>query len=78
MFIEAVMTWACMIPNLILLKSKPLKPPSFSAGLKRTGSIHELFKNRNYLILWLVYGIFFGSFNALGIVISYLVKLFFK
>lgn len=80
MFIEALIAIICLIPNIILQKSNPPTPPSDSGNVKREPfkiAIPKMLKNRNYLLLLIAFGCYFGIFNALSIILSFLIKPFF-
>lgn len=77
MLIEAILGYICFIPNMIFQKSKPPTPPSDSAEIKREPfkvAMPSMMKNRNYVFLLIAFGCFFGVFNGLSIVLSYLLK----
>ena len=77
MLVELIMGLVCYIPNIIFQESKPPTPPSDSGASERQPfkeAIPKLFKNRNYLLLLFSFGCYFGIFNALSIVLSYLLQ----
>ena len=70
----------CLIPNVLLQKSKPPTPPSDSASMERQPfkiAIPKMLKNKNYILLLVAFGCYFGIFNALSIILSFLIKPFF-
>ena len=76
MFVEFILGLVCLLPNIVFQQSKPPTPPSDSAGITKRESfkvaIPKLFKNRNYVLLLLAFGCYFGIFNGLSIILSYL------
>ena len=81
MMIETVLALLCIVPNLIFQESKPPTPPSESGNIKRQPfkeAIPQMLKNKNFLLLLTSFGCFFGIFNALSIILSYLIQPFFN
>ena len=78
MMIEFILAVICLVPNIIFQQNKPPTPPSESAGIVNrepfSVAIPKLFKNKNYLFLLLAFGCDFGIFNALSIVLSFLLN----
>ena len=62
---------------MIFQRSKPPTAPSDSADIKRDPfsiAIPNMLKNRNYMLLLLAFGCFFGIFNGISIILSFLLK----
>ena len=82
MFVEFILAVVCLVPNLIFQRSKPPTPPSDSAGIVKREpfktAIPKLFKSRNYVLLLLAFGCFFGIFNGLSMILSFLLYPWFK
>ena len=81
MLIETILAILCFIPNLLLQDSKPPTPPSASGSMKRDPfsiAIPSMMKNINYILLLIAFGCYFGVFNALSIILSYLLEPFFS
>ncbi|EAS03557.2 MFS transporter (macronuclear) [Tetrahymena thermophila SB210] len=79
MKVQAYLTSALAIPGLLMFREKPPTPPSFTAETKRDTfkqSVKSLFKNKQYLINFLAFGFFSGSFMAGGVTISFIFKPF--
>ena len=78
MMIEFILAIVCLAPNMIFMRSRPPTPPSDSAGITKREpfkiAIPKLFKNRNYVLLILAFGCYFGIFNGLSIIISFLLN----
>lgn len=78
MMIEFILAVVCLVPNIIFQQSKPPTPPSESAGIATREpfkvAIPKLLKNRNYLLLLLAFGCYFGIFNGLSIILSFLLN----
>jgi membrane associated rhomboid family serine protease len=41
-------------------------------------AIPKMLKNKNYILLLITFGCYFGIFNAISIILSYLIKPFFQ
>ena len=81
MVIEAIMAAVCFLPNMLFQDSMPPTPPSESGSIKREPfnvAIPKMLKNVNYMLMLLAFGLYFGVFNALSIILSYLVEPFFS
>ena len=77
MVVELVMALICCLPNMLLQKSKPPTPPSASGNVPRepfAQALKGLFKNRDYLLLFVSFGCYFGIFNGISVILSYLIK----
>ena len=75
MLLQCIMAGVCYIPNILLQDSKPPTPPSDSGNMPREEfkkAIPSLFKNRNYVLLFIAFGCYFGIFNALSLTLSFL------
>ncbi len=63
--------------NIIFQRNKPPTPPSESGNIQRepfSSSISKILKNANYMLLLLAFGCYFGIFNGISIVLSFLIK----
>jgi MFS transporter, FLVCR family, feline leukemia virus subgroup C receptor-related protein len=82
MFVEFILAILCLVPNLILQQSKPPTPPSDSAGITNREpfktAIPKLLRSRNYLLLLFAFGCYFGIFNGLSMILSFLLAPWFK
>ncbi len=68
---------ACFGLNLILQKNKPPTPPSESGNLKREPfieSMKKVIRKKNFILLLIQFGCYFGIFNAISITLSYLIN----
>ncbi len=77
MLVEAIMGYVCYLVNIIFQESTPPTPPSDSVSVPKepfTIAIPKLFKNKDYVLLLLAFGCYFGIFNGLSIVLSYLIE----
>lgn len=67
--------------NIIFQQNKPPTPPSESGNIEREPfgtAIPKALKNRNYILLLLAFGCYFGIFNGISFVLSFLVKPWFE
>jgi Na+/melibiose symporter-like transporter len=81
MLVELILALFCYLPNLLFQKSHPPTPPSDSGSAKRepfSKAIPALFRSRNYMLLLLAFGCYFGIFNGLSIILSYLLTPWFS
>lgn len=81
MLVETILAILCFLPNIFLQDNKPPTPPSESGNIVRQPfkeAIPRMLKNKNFILMLLAFGCFFGIFNAISIVLSYLIKPFFK
>lgn len=81
MLVEAVMAFLCYLPNMAFQQSLPPTPASESGSLKREPfsiALAKLFRNRNFVLLLVAFGCYFGIFNGLSIILSYLLKPWFS
>ncbi len=81
MLIEVIMAVACYVPNMFFQESLPPTPASESGSAKREPfkiAVRKLLKNKNYILLLLAFGCYFGIFNALSIILSYLLTPWFS
>lgn len=81
MLIEFIMAVICFVPNILFQQSKPPTAPSFSAVAKRepfAKSMKSLMNNTNYILLLVAFGCYFGIFNGLSIILSYLLNPWFE
>ena len=72
-FYQAIIGTVLGVVCLIFFRSKPPTPPSNTADGMRDPfgkSVRELFGNKNFLVLLVVFGGVLGVFNTLGTVIS--------
>ncbi|KAL4509326.1 hypothetical protein ABPG72_018257 [Tetrahymena utriculariae] len=77
MMIQAIVSSALAVIGCLLFKEKPLTPPSFTATQQRDdvkSSIKKLIKSKNYIIIFVCYGLFCGNFYTFGVTTSYLFK----
>ncbi len=77
MLIHAIMGYVCFGLNLIFQRNKPPTPPSESETVKRDPfmvAICKILRNTNYIKLLIAFGCFFGVFNGMSIVLSYMLK----
>jgi Na+/melibiose symporter-like transporter len=75
MLVEVIMAVICYVPNMFFQESLPPTPASESGSAKREPfkiAVKKLLKNRNYILLLVAFGCYFGIFNALSIILSYL------
>ena len=81
MLIQTILALICFIPNIFFQSSKPPTPPSASGNIERqpfSVAIPKMLKNKNFLLLLISFGCFFGIFNAISITLSYLIQPFFS
>lgn len=81
MLVEFIMAIICFVPNIFLQQNKPPTPPSHSATAKRDNfkkAMASLLKNKNYILLLLSFGLYFGIFNGISIILSFLLTPWFK
>ena len=79
MWIEALIASVFLLLNIFFMKEKPLHPPSVSATLARTEtkkSLKIILKNKDFILVLLEYGLFFGSFKAISITASFILAPF--
>lgn len=77
MMLQAIMGYVCFGLNLIFQKNKPPTAPSEAGEIKRDPfmvAMPKMLKNSNYIKLLIGFGCFFGIFNAMSIVLSYMLK----
>jgi Na+/melibiose symporter-like transporter len=75
------MGYVCYTLNIIFQKEKPPTPPSASSNVTKEPfsiAIPKLFKNKNYMYMLIGFGCFFGIFNGLSVVLSFLVEPWFR
>lgn len=71
------MGYVCYLTNIIFQEATPPTPPSDSVAAPKepfSVAIPKLFKNKDYVFLLLSFGCYFGIFNGLSIVLSYLIE----
>jgi hypothetical protein len=71
------MGYICYLINIIFQESNPPTPPSASENIIKepfSYAIPKLFKNINYLLILLSFGCFFGIFNGISVVLSFMLK----
>ena len=69
LLVQSIYLTVLLIPSIFLLKSQPPTPPCFSAkvgALSPKESLPKLLKNRNYVILLVSFGLFFGNIQGLS------------
>lgn len=79
--VETILAAVCYIPNMIFQENKPPTPPSDSGNVKREPfkiAMAKLFRNRNYILLLIAFGCYFGIFNGISIILSYLLTPWFS
>jgi FLVCR family feline leukemia virus subgroup C receptor-related protein len=77
MLVEAIMGYVCYTFNIIFQQSSPPTPPSDSVTKAKqpfSVSIRKLFSNKDYLFMLLAFGCYFGIFNGLSVVLSFLIE----
>jgi FLVCR family feline leukemia virus subgroup C receptor-related protein len=81
MVVETILAAICYLPNILFQDSHPPTPPSDSGSVVREPfkkAIPALFKNKNYILLLIAFGCYFGIFNGLSIILSYLLTPWFS
>lgn len=76
MMIEAIMAFVCLVPNILFQQKNPPTPPSASGSIKRQAfkeAMPKMMRNINYILLLTAFFLYFGIFNAISIVLSYLI-----
>lgn len=77
MVIEAVMGYIFFTVNVFFQQNKPPTPPSESGNIQRepfATALAKLLKNKNYICLLLAFGCYFGIFNGISVILSFLIK----
>lgn len=77
MLIEAIMGYVCYLLNIVFQESTPPTPPSDSVAVAKepfNTAMAKLFSNRDYLYLLIAFGCYFGIFNGLSVVLSFLIE----
>jgi len=77
MLVEACLSTAVFISCIIFFKSKPKTPPSNSADMKREEflpSMKQLFKNKNFIMLFIFFGMGQGALNAFATLLDQISK----
>lgn len=75
------MALICCIPNMLFQSVKPPTPPSASVSVAREPfkvAMAAIFKNKDYILLLLGFGCYFGIFNGLSVILSYLIEPWFR
>lgn len=70
------MGYCCYLLNIFFQEALPPTPPSASTGAPREpfkSAIEKMLSNRDYLFLLLSFGCYFGIFNGLSVVLSFLI-----
>lgn len=70
------MAYVCYTFNIIFQESNPPTPPSDSVAKAKEPfkvAIPKLFANKDYLYMLLAFGCYFGIFNGLSVVLSFLI-----
>lgn len=81
MMVETIMAAVCFLPNMLFQDSLPPTPPSESGLMPREPfkiAMPKMLKNTNYMLLLIAFGCYFGIFNAISIILSYLIEPFFS
>ena len=71
------MGYVCYMINIIFQEARPPTPPSASVAVAKEpfkSAIQRLFKNKDYLYLLIAFGLYFGIFNGLSVVLSFLIE----
>lgn len=71
------MGYACYLLNIFFQESTPPTPPSDSVAAPKEPfsiAIPRLFTNKDYLFLLLAFGCYFGIFNGISVVLSFLIE----
>lgn len=77
MLVEAVMGYACYLLNIFGQRAQPPTPPSASVSAPKEPfktAIPKLFRNRDYLLMLIAFGCYFGIFNGISVVLSFLIE----
>jgi Na+/melibiose symporter-like transporter len=77
MLVEVIMGAFCYIPSIIFQEEQPPTPPSDSVTVVREPfkiALPKLLTNVNYVLLLLAFGLYFGIFNGISIILSYLIE----
>lgn len=77
MLVEAIMGYILYTFNIIFQDSAPPTPPSDSVSKPKepfSKAIPKLFANKDYLLMLISFGCYFGIFNGLSIVLSFLIE----
>lgn len=77
MLLHAIMGYVCYGANIIFQRNKPPTPPSESEMVERDPflvALKKMMTNPNYIKLFVAFGCFFGIFNAMSIVLSFMLK----
>ena len=75
------MGYVCFSLNIFFQQAKPPTPPSASSNLPKEPfsiAIPKLFRNKYYMFMLIGFGCFFGIFNGLSVVLSFLVEPWFR
>jgi len=67
----------CFLPNIFFQDDQPPTAPSDSVSVIRepfTIAMPKLLTNVNYMLLLISFGLYFGIFNGLSIILSYLIE----
>lgn len=71
------MAAVCYGLNILFQIDKPPTPPSDSANMEREHfriAIPKMLTNVNYILLLIAFGCYFGIFNGMSIILSYLIE----
>ena len=71
------MGYVCYLINIVFQESHPPTPPSHSNTVAREPfaiAMPKLFQNKDYVFLLLSFGCYFGIFNGLSVVLSFLIE----
>jgi len=77
MLVEVIMGACCYIPSIFFQEEQPPTPPSDSVTVVREPfkiALPKLLTNVNYVLLLLAFGCYFGIFNGISIILSYLIE----
>jgi Na+/melibiose symporter-like transporter len=77
MLVQVIMGFVCFGLNICFQIDKPPTAPSDSGNVVREPfsiAIPKLLKNKNYILLLIAFGLYFGIFNGISIILSYLLE----
>ena len=74
--VQNIIITSVAIPFLLIVTDKPANPPSEKSQMKKDDSVSlkdqlsELFKNKNYKLLLIIFTILFGLMSVFGVIIG--------
>lgn len=75
--VEMIMAVVCYGVNIIFQQDLPPTPPSDSGTVKREPfkiAMGTLFTKTNYILLLFAFGCYFGIFNGISVILSYMLE----